>query len=183
LKLPPRLVVRASPATLLSLWIWLFGASAAHATEPDKVDAVARCTIRTILAQEKPGAAADKKAAHGVDRRLAFLRRQLGRAPFSAFKAFRLLDAKELVIPQGGRKELALPNGKVMRLTFKERLLGRKDRLNLRMHLSITPPKEKRFLPGTLFTIVNKGTLLVAGDKLKDGTLVVGVTCEARSST
>ena len=71
-------------------------------------------------------------------------------------------------IPQGGSKQAKLPTGKILKLTFKEKLLSRKDKIQLRMHLSITPPKKKGFLPGTLFTIANGGTL------------VVGVTCLAK---
>jgi len=137
-----------------------------------KVDGPAvKCTIRSIIANESPG---------GIDKRLAFIKKQLSKPPFSAYRSLRLLEAKEIVVPQDGRRSLTLPNGKILKLTFKERLLGRKDRLRLRLHLSITPPKETRFLPGTLFTIVNHGTLLVAGDKLKDGTLVVGITCQTK---
>lgn len=141
--------------------------------EPTKLEpgAAVKCTIRSILGQDSAG---------GVDKRLSFLRAQFHKPPFSAYKSVKLLEAHELLIPQGGSQELNLPNGKVLKLTFKERLLGRKDRLKLRLHLSITPPQQKTFLPGTLFTILNRGTLLVAGDKLKDGTLVVGITCQAK---
>jgi hypothetical protein len=161
---------------LLSLLLLPTAASAGGAATP-KVEPkaepgpVARCTIRSIIAEEKGG---------GIDKRLAFLRREFGKPPFSAYHTLKLLDARDLVIPQGGRQRVNLPNGKILQLTFKERLLGRKDRLRLRMHLSITPPNERRFLPGTLFTIVNKGTLLVAGDRYKDGTLAVGITCQTK---
>ncbi len=143
-------------------------------TEPPKPaepGPAVKCTIRSILAQQTPG---------GIDKRLSFLRRELSKPPFSAYHTLKVLESKDIEILQGGRQQVGLPNGKVLKLTFKERLLGRKDRLRLRMHLSITPPQERRFLPGTLFTIVNRGTLLVAGDKLKDGTLVVGITCQSK---
>jgi hypothetical protein len=157
-------------------------AAAAGGTDRPKVEPKTepgpsvKCTIRSVLAEEKAGG--------GLDKRLAFLRKEFGKPPFSSYKTLKLLDSRELVIPQDGSKRVNLPNGKVLRLQFKERLLGRKDRLKLRMHLSITPPNEKRFLPGTLFTIINKGTLLVAGDKVggkpTDGMLVVGITCQAK---
>lgn len=129
------------------------------------------CTVRSILALQQPGS---------VDKRLAFLRKKLAKPPFSAFKSFKLLESKELSIPQATRQKATLPTGKILKLTYKEKLLDGKDHLRLRMHLSITPPKGKKFLPGTLFTIANKGTLLVAGDKHQNGTLVVGITCEAK---
>ncbi len=132
---------------------------------------VAKCAIRSILGLQSAG---------GIDKRLTFLRRQLTKPPFSAYKRLTLLEEKEIEIPQTAMKHVVLPNGKILKLTFKERLLGRKDRLKLRFHLSITPPKETRFLPGTIFTISNHGTLLVAGDKFRDGTLVVAMTCQVK---
>jgi hypothetical protein len=148
-------------------------ATAVGETPPVKVatGASVRCTIRSILGLQTPGE---------IDKRLAFMRRQFSKPQFSAYKTVKLLESKELDIPQGGKKQLTLPTGKILQLTFKERILGRKDRMRLRLHLSITPPKETRFLPGTLFTMANKGTLLVAGDKHQGGTLIVGLTCQAK---
>jgi hypothetical protein len=133
--------------------------------------APASCTIRSIHGLAAPG---------GLDKRLRPLHKQLARPPFSSFKTMKLIKASALVIPQNSMKQVTLPTGKILKLTFKEKLLERKDKVRLRMHLSITPPKKTRFLPGTLFTIANGGTLLVAGDKYKGGTLVVGVTCLAK---
>jgi len=130
-----------------------------------------KCTIRSILGTQSPD---------GIDKKLAFLKRQLSKPPFSAYKTLKLIESKDLVVPQDHSSTLKLPNDKLLKLTFKERLLGRKDRLRLRLHLTISDPAQKRFLAGTLFTIINKGTLLVAGDKYKDGTLVVGITCQAK---
>jgi hypothetical protein len=163
-----RLMPLCVPAALLLL---AAPASAAPegSTDTAKGDAVS-CTIRSIHGLQAKGK---------IDKRLAFLRKQLSKPPFSAYRTMKLLEAKELKLAQAGRKKVPLPTGKVLKLTFKEKLLGRKDDIRLRMHLSITPPKAKRFLPGTLFTIADGGTLLVAGDKYKKGTLVVGITCEA----
>ena len=148
------------------------GPDPATKADPGKTDGpVVRCTIRSIHGLQTAG---------GLDKRLSFLKRQFSKPPFSAYKTLKLLDARELELPQGVQQKVTLPNGKIVKLTFKERLLGRKDRLKLRMSMSITPPKEKRFLPAMVFTIINRGTLLVAGDKHKDGTLVVGVTCQTK---
>jgi hypothetical protein len=167
----PWLLRCSSLALLLIPVAALAGGTATPKTAPRKVEPgpAVKCTIRSVLAEEKAGG--------GIDRRLAFLRREFGKPPFSAYRTLKLLESHDLVIAQDSRQRVNLPNGKILFLTFKERLLGRKDRLRLRMHLSITPPDEKRFLPGTLFTIANRGTLLVAGDKHKGGTLVVGITC------
>jgi len=151
----------------------LLPAAAFGETAPVKVatGASVKCTIRSMLGLQAPGE---------IDKRLAFMRRQFSRPQFSAFKTVKLLEAKELDIAQGGKKQLTLPTGKILKLTFKERLLGRKDRVRLRLHLSITPPKETRYFPGTVLTIADKGTLLVAGDKHQGGTLIVGLTCQAK---
>jgi len=161
--------------TLISLL-----ATTALAASPDRTTRRARlvasadsvkCTIRSIHGLPGPG---------GIDKRLHSLRKQLARPPFSSFKTLKLLQAVELEVPPQGTQETKLPTGKILKLSFKEKLLVRKDQIRLRMHLSITPPNSKRFLPGTLFTIANGGTLLVAGDKYNGGTHVVGVTCQSK---
>jgi len=133
-----------------------------------QVDTVS-CTIRSLHGSSAPG---------GVDKRLRFLRKQLSRPPFSAYKTIKLLDAKQLAVPQKATRQIKLPTGKILKLTFREKLLERRGQVRLRLHLSITPPKKTKFLPGTVYTIADRGTLLVAGDRYKDGTLVVGITCQ-----
>jgi hypothetical protein len=128
-----------------------------------------RCEIRSILGLQAKGR---------IDKRLAFLKRQLSKPPFSAFRKLDLLETKELRIPQGRELRTKLPTRKVLRLTFKEKLLV-KNQVRLRMHLSIKPPRAVGFLPGTLFSIVDGGTLLIAGDKHRGGTLIVGITCRS----
>ena len=130
-----------------------------------------QCTIRSMHGIEAPG---------GIDKRLASLRKQLAKPPFSAYKTIKLLEAKQLSLPQNKTQQVKLPTGKILKLTFKEKLLQRKDQLRLRLHLSITPPKQTKFLPGTLYTIADRGTLLVAGDRYQQGTLVVGITCQQK---
>lgn len=130
----------------------------------------AACTIRSMHGLQKKG---------GIDPRLAALRKQLSRAPFSSYKTIRLVQSKGLSIAQGSRDKASLPNGQLLRLTFKEKLLL-KNRLRLRMHLSITKPRSKKSLVNTLFTIADGGTMLVAGSKYQGGTLIVGVTCKSR---
>jgi hypothetical protein len=132
-------------------------------------DSVA-CTIRAIHGTQNPG---------GVDKRLDSLKKQLSKPPFSAFKSFKLLSANAMQIGQGVTQKKKLPSGKILGLTFKEKLLVA-GKLRLRLYLSIMPPKAKKFLPGTLYTIADGGTLLVAGDSYQKGTLVVGVTCRAK---
>jgi hypothetical protein len=144
-------------------------ARASGAVKVAASDAVS-CTARAILGEQKPG---------GVDKRLKLLAKQFSKPPFSAYESLRLLEAKELTIAQAATQKTLLPTKKVLKLQFKEKLLV-KGKVRLRMHLSITPPKAKAFLPGTLFTIADGGTLLVAGDSYQGGTLIVGITCKSK---
>ena len=128
------------------------------------------CTVRTIHGVASRG---------GIDKRLAFLRKQLSKAPFSSYKSIRLLGVKNLVIGQGAKQGMRLPNARTLTLSFKEKLLL-KGRVRLRMHLAIAEPKTRRFSTRTLFSIADRGTLLVAGASYKKGTLIVGVTCREK---
>ena len=147
-------------------------ASAAGKGSTPKVAAAdqVQCTIRTAVGSEKKG---------GIDKRLAKLRKQFSKPPFSAFKSIKLLNARTLTIGQGAAQRTTLPNNKILKLTFKERLLAQ-GKQRLRLHLSITKPKSRKFLPGTLYTIANGGTLLVGGAQHQGGTLIFAITCKAK---
>jgi hypothetical protein len=132
---------------------------------------VVACTVRAMHGLEKAGR---------IDKRLTFLKKQLSKPPFSAFKTIDLLQTYKLAAAQGKVVRTKLPTKKILKLTFKEKLLGPKTSVRLRMHLSITPPRAIGYLPGTQFTIADGGTLLVAGDAYKGGTLVVGITCKSK---
>lgn len=138
-----------------------------------KPDDPVSCVIRSIYGTAKE--------ATGIDKQLSFLHRQLSRPPFSSFKTLKLLEEKNLEVPPGQMRQLSLPSGKILRLTYKDMLIGSKKKPRLRFNLSITPPKEKKFLPSTTFTLVNRGTLLVAGENFQQGTMIVGVTCWSKN--
>ena len=153
-----------------SIWLRLTMLTLVISLVPAAASAEAvKCTIRTMHGLSSTG---------GLDKKLAFLNKQLTRPPFSAYKTIKLLSTQDLLIPMHAVKQLTLPSGKVLKLTYKEKLLERKKQVRLRLHLSITPPKQTRYLPGTLYTIADRGTLLVAGDPHKGGVLVVGITCQ-----
>jgi len=149
-----------------------FSVEAAGARSATKVAAAdqVQCTIRAALGSEKAG---------GVDKRLVKLRKQFSKPPFSAFKSIKLLSTRALTIGQGASQRMTLPNSKVLKLTFKERLLAQ-GKQRLRLHLSITKPKSRKFLPGTLYTIADGGTLLVGGAQHQGGTLIFAITCKAK---
>lgn len=123
------------------------------------------CTIRSILAHQGAG---------GIDKRLAFLRKQLSKPPFSAYKAFQLVESRVLAIPRNVTRETSLPTKKLLKVTFLDKLLVKK-KVRLRLNLTLKPR-----LKNTKLTIADGGTLVLAGDKYKNGVLVVGVTCSAK---
>lgn len=140
------------------------------APEASARDAV-RCQLHVMLGVKAPG---------GIDPRLKQLRRQLLKSPFDDFKTIKLLTDRALRIQRKQLANVALPTGKLLKLTYKEKLLDAKNKVRLRMHLSITPPKTRDFLPGTLFSIADGGTLLVAGERHQGGTLIIGISCRSR---
>jgi hypothetical protein len=137
-----------------------------HAAPTDKV----ACTVRAMHGLE---------AAGGIDKRLKSLKKKLSRPPFSPYKTIKLLQAKKLTIVQSANQKATLPDGKVLKLTFKEKLLI-KGRLRVRMHLKLTEPRSKKLLARTVYSIADGGTFLVAGAKYKGGIMIIGVTCKAR---
>lgn len=137
-----------------------------------RADAAA-CTVRAIHALTQAG---------GIDKRLAPLKRQLRGKQFSAYKTMRLLSSKTLSIAHGAWEQTPLPTGKVLKLQYKDKLLQKK-RVWLRMHLAIVPRNTKGLglVPGavnTVFSIVDGGTMMVAGAKHRGGTLIIGITCK-----
>jgi len=131
----------------------------------------ASCTVRAIRALAHKG---------GIDKRLRFLRRQLSRAPFSAFRSFKLLSAKKLAIPHGASRKTTLPGGRLLKLTFKDKLLL-KRKVRLRMHLRVhKTARAKKLLQNTLYTVVNGRTFLNVYAAEKGKALVVGITCSAK---
>ncbi len=128
------------------------------------------CTVRSMQGLAAKG---------GIDKRLKLLNKQLSKPPFSLFKTIRLVEARKLSIAQGASSKTTLPDGKVLSLTFKEKLLV-KSRLRLRMFLTLAHPRTKKLLARTVYSIADGGTFLLAGAKFKGGTMIVGVTCKAR---
>ncbi|PIE18537.1 MAG: hypothetical protein CSA65_04425 [Proteobacteria bacterium] len=151
----------------IAFCIALMSAPATSLAAPtDKV----ACTVRAMHGLEVAGE---------IDKRLKALEKKLKRPPFSPYKRIQLLQAKKLTIAQSGYQQTALPDGKVLKLTFKEKLLL-KGRLRVRMHLELTEPKSKKLLARTVYSIADGGTFLVAGAKYKGGIMIIGITCKAR---
>jgi predicted sugar kinase len=135
-----------------------------------RAEAAVTCTVRSMVGLQSSG---------GIDKRLSFLRKQLKRPPFSAYKTIKLLAKQQIEMARRASKQVGLPNGTQLKLTFIEKLLIKK-RVRLRLHLEISKTKPRKLLTNTVFTIADGGTLLLAGQAHQGGTLVVGVTCKGK---
>jgi hypothetical protein len=134
---------------------------------PARASSPVQCTLYSLLGTRTPGR---------IDPRLRLLRRHLMRPPFSAFKKLTLLNTK--VLPPLKRQEVLLPNGKILRLIFLERLLGLRTRPLLRFQFVISPPRQPS--PAALFSIPSGGVFLAEGGGHEEGTLIVGIICRIR---
>lgn len=121
------------------------------------------CAVRSIHAQ---------KAAGEFDKRLEPLRKLL-QTVLPDYKAFRLLSSTDLDIPRGQDRKASLPTGEELKLSFIEKLLGRKDHIKLRMKLSVPPRIESM-----VYTITDGGTHFAGWDH-QGGRLAIAITCKA----
>jgi hypothetical protein len=138
-----------------------------QSTQPVAPGQVA-CQVRTILADNRPG---------GIDRRLADFP-QLGRPPFSAYKRIELLGTRPLTLPPLGSGDLDLPNGRVLKLTFHDKI-AQAGRARLRLELSIGRPRQ-RALSRTTLVMDDGDTVFHAGQPYRSGTLILAITCRAK---
>lgn len=136
-------------------------------------DAGARCAVRVVHAlHEGPG------AVQGIDPRIAELRAPLEKAPFTAWKQFKLLDEKTLELVPKGSANFALPNGKEGTLTYVDHLLGSGGKHRLRLRLAIHDgPREP---VNTVFVLDEGGVVLQAGQHYQKGLLILGIRCEIK---
>lgn len=130
----------------------------------------ARCTVRSIGAG---------KAAGDIDAQLADLKAQLTNPPFTAWKSFKLLAQHKFELNPGGSSTFALPEGRQGTITYKEHLGSPGGKHRVRVQLQIKKGADAQAL--TVFTLDEGGTMLVAGQKLGDGILILGVACNTAS--
>ena len=119
----------------------------------------ASCAVRQVLGLKAPG---------GVPPDLRFLEPQLSKAPFTAWKSFRMLSRTDLQMTRDESKAMMLVTGHKLQLVF----LGREGK-QLRLKLSIKP----KVLDVT-YRINNGGTFLQIGLPYQDGNLIVATTCK-----
>jgi hypothetical protein len=119
----------------------------------------------------------DDGKAPEIDERINRLRPYLERAPFTAWREFKLLDRKELTIPEHGSSMFTLPNGREATLSFVEHSGGPGDH-RLRLKLVIDDKSKKGKMLDTTFVLDEGGVVLQVGQRFEGGILVLGVSCK-----
>jgi hypothetical protein len=142
----------------------LGGATSAHAEN-------AVCDVPMIQALHN----GDDGREPVIDPKIVKLRPYLMRAPFIAWREFKLVDRKEVEVPLHETRTFALPNNREGALTFQEHSSGPGDhRLTLRM--TIDDPIKKRMVD-TTFILDEGGVVLHGGQRYNGGTLILAVSC------
>jgi hypothetical protein len=137
---------------------------------PAVADEHARCTIRVIHAL---------RDGHGFDSKITRLRTYLEKEPFTGFRHFRLLDARDVDVKPNIPDTFTLPNGKIASLTYVEHLEGQGGKHRVRLRLDIEDPTHNKKMLSTTFVLDEGGVVLHAGQKHGAGLLVMGISCEA----
>ena len=132
----------------------------------DQTAQTARCQVRTIHATHGDG---------GIDPQLAELRPQLSRAPFTAWKSFKLLALHQVQLMPGGASAFELPEGRQGILTYKQHMEAEGGKHRVRLQLEVKKGSQAQL--STVFLLDEGGTVLSAGQKHGDGILILGVTC------
>jgi hypothetical protein len=91
-----------------------------------------------------------------------------------------LLEARNLELPQGAVRKTRLPNGKRLELTFKEKVLAKRDHVRLRVFCRLFDPKRKQLKVATGYNIADGGTIVLTDPGFKGGILVLAITCKSR---
>jgi hypothetical protein len=120
----------------------------------------ASCAVRQVLGLKAPG---------GVPPDLRFLEPQLSKAPFTAWKSFRMLSRTDLQMTRDESKAMMLVTGHKLQLVY----LGLEGK-SLRLRLSIVP----KVIDNSQLRIRSGGTFLQIGLPHQNGTLIVAVTCK-----
>ncbi len=107
----------------------------------------------------------DKK---GIDPRIGKLP-ELGKAPFSSYDSYELLDRARLPLKKEDPQNLKLPNGR----TLQVRLLDMPQKDSVRLSASINRPSGKEFLPLLEVKAHLGQAFIVAGQSYKKGILVL----------
>lgn len=102
---------------------------------------------------------------------------ELGKPPFSSYNSYRLLDRSKLSIAKGKSSTSKLPNERVLQVSLKDIVAGRKkdEPKKYVVSASIQKPGGTAFLPLLEVNAKAGETFFVAGQTHKGGILVIGI--------
>ena len=132
----------------------------------------ASCDVPIIHAQHN----GDDGRAPTIDDRIQRLKPYLQKAPFTAWRDFKLLDRKELRVGEKSSQSFTLPNGREATLTFLDHTEGPGDH-RLRLQMKIEDKQKATKMVDTTFVLDEGGVVLLVGQKHDNGVLVLGVSC------
>ena len=112
-----------------------------------------------------------------IDAQINRLRPYLLKAPFTAWREFKLLERRELEVPEHGTQSFALPNGRQESLTFIGHTAGPGDH-RLRLKLMIEDNSKKSKMVDTTFVLDEGGFVLQVGQRYEGGILILAVSCK-----
>jgi hypothetical protein len=106
----------------------------------------------------------------GIDAELSQLG-ALHKPPFDGFTKKTLLKRADVTLVVGKDSEVALPNGRTLRLSLVEKLPDGRYRLRV----AINRPGERDYLPLMTVSAAPGDPFFIAGQKFQGGTLILGV--------
>jgi hypothetical protein len=128
---------------------------------PHKPEAVQALSAEVLILH----ATNEKK---GIDARIGKLP-ELGKAPFSNYDSYQVLDRARLPLQKDAPQNLKLPNGRTLQVG----LLEEAQRDSVRLSASINRPNGKEFLPLLEVKAHVGQAFIVAGQSYKKGILVL----------
>jgi hypothetical protein len=154
-------ITRGRFLTVCALWLCSLSALADATPTSQGPDAVA-CEVLVILGHSE---------GTGIDPALEALD-PLKKPPFDSFPKKTLLSKEALSLTMGKETEVALPNGRKLRLSLLERTSEGRYRVNV----SINRPGKRDYLPLMTVAAAPGDPFFVAGQKHQGGTLIIGVS-------
>lgn len=133
----------------------------------------ASCEIPIVHAMHN----GDDGQAPAIDPQINKLRPYLLKAPFTAYQDFKLLERRELTVPEHGSQSFELPNGRQATLSFLGHSSGPGDH-RLRLKLVIDDKNKKSKMVDTTFVLDEGGFVLQVGQRYEGGVLILGVSCK-----
>jgi len=116
-----------------------------------------------------------------IDERIQRLKPYLEKAPFTAWHQFKLLERKDLSVPEHGATEFTLPNGREATLSFLDHSGGAgDDHHRMRLRLLIEDKAKNKKVLDTTFVLDEGGVVLHGGQHFEGGVLVLGISCKTQ---